>query len=57
MAPHETTLWQPATHFSPHEVVQSFMSWQSKLHWSSQTPPQCTWFSQVKLQPEPLHDM
>jgi hypothetical protein len=56
IAPHETVLPQMALHEAPHEVVQSVMSWQSKLQRSSQTPPQRIWFSHVSPQPEPLHD-
>jgi len=55
MTPHSWRLWQSTVQSSPHDVVQSFMSWHSVLQSFSQTMPQLFIWLHDMSQPSPEH--
>jgi len=53
MTPQSTRLRQSTVQLSPHDAVQSFMSWHSTVQSCSHTAPQLPTESQPMLQPSP----
>ncbi len=53
MTPQLSTLWQSTVQLSPHDDVQSFMSWHSNEQSFSQTAPHDTIELHAMSQPSP----